>query len=147
MRKRVGHSYEAVTEELKQRLTGVPRFVRDGERVVPVAYDVEVVPLESEDQSRARDELAAWALTYCKPPVHGRPDRAQRVALMRNSSFAMYCAAQQSDDGIGTSFMTKNERALASYEWGQRLRELIEAGKRKDRSREPSVVVDIDWED
>jgi hypothetical protein len=139
MKRRIGDSFDQVAGELKERLTGVPRFVRDGERVVPVAYDVEVVPLESPEQTRARDEMAAWA--YVQHP------RTARAALMRSSAFAMYCSAQQSDDGIGTSFMTPNERALASYEWGQRLRDLIEAGKRKAKAREPSVVVDIDWDE
>lgn len=143
MTKRVANGYGELAEDIGERLHLMPKAVWDGKegRMVPVRYNVEVVPLVSMDEHKERDHVAYAAL-------RARDDRDARQAVAASSALVRYTNAQQSDDGIGTSFMTRSERALASYEWGTRLRKLLDAGKRRDREKERNqVLCDPQWED
>lgn len=155
MTKRVAQSIDELQRELTERMHGVPVAYHDGVRSVPVSYHVEAVPLVDAEEFIARDRLAdvelRAAVNHAKRAranALAASDESRRMHVARSSAFMRYVNAQQSDDGIGTSFMTPAERSLASYEWGERLRKLINDGKRRDTERERNrVVVDLDWED
>lgn len=136
---RVAASLSDIARELAERTKGLPRGAYDGDRVVPVSYDVTLVPLETREEYEERDELACSRAelrkaTIAAPGVH-------------TTAYRYFVHAQQSDDGVAISFMTPSERSLASLEWGQRLRDLIEAGKKRDERKGPSVYVDLDWDE
>jgi hypothetical protein len=173
MTKRVAQSIDELQRELTERMRDVPCAYHDGVRNVPVAYHVEATPLVDAEDFIARDRQAARELKerqaergidrelieavarevhrrgVARVPYQERLYQERRASpLARNSAFMRYVNAQQSDDGIGTSFMTPAERSLASYEWGERLRKLINDGKRRDTERERNrVVCDPQWED
>lgn len=165
MTKRVAESVDALYRELNQRMDNAPVAYHDGVRNVPVAYHVEATPLVDAEDFIARDRAAAQELRNLQAIDAGLREAVERKAQLRraaargafvvdsgrvarNSAFMRYVNAQQSDDGIGTSFMTPAERSLASYEWGERLRKLVEDGKRRDKERERNrVVCDPQWED
>jgi hypothetical protein len=142
-KKRIAASAAELTRELFERMLGAPSAYRDGERVVPITYDLEAHPLEDGEAYDERDALAARArlpaistpFVYARHTVH-----SQRVAT---ECFNRLQHAQRSDDGVGVSFMTPNERALASEEWSRRLRNLVKAGERKEAANEPSVLVEL----
>jgi hypothetical protein len=138
--KRVALCDNELAEEIALRLKGLPIAYDDGHRIVPVVYDMVITPLVSDAEYAARDKLAATRDELIKAIV--------AAPGVHTAAYRQYVNAQRSDDGVGTSFMTTSERALASLEWGQRLRDLIEAGKRKDRDREERrVLVDLQCED
>lgn len=138
--KRVATSIDALHAELNERMRGVPVGYSDGVRTVPVTYHVEATPLVDAEEFIHRDHVAELA--------YGRLAKTPRGERERESCFNRLTNAMRSDDGIGTSFMTPAERTAGSYEWGKRLRELLDAGKRRDKERERGrVLVDIQDED
>jgi hypothetical protein len=138
--KRVALGDNAVAEEVALRMRGLPIAYDDGRRVVPIVYDVVITPVVTDEEYIERDQHAQ-SRTEIRKAIEASPG-------VHTAAYHRFVHAQRSDDGIGTSFMTTSERALASLEWGQRLRDLIEAGKRKDRDREERrVLVDLQCED
>jgi len=139
MTKRIAESEAALAEELRQRMEGAPHGYRNGDRVVPIKYTLDVEPVVEDHEHQTRDYVAGQSLN--------RITRSPRMQQQATGCLHMMTNAMQSDDGVGLSFMTRNERALASEEWGKRLRDLIEAGKRKAKDKAPSVIIDVDWDE
>lgn len=134
---RVAQSYKALTDEIDKRMSGMPKAVNNGERLVPVTYDVTVTPMVDDEEIHVRNRQAY---------VARREALAGRASVAGTAALRVYTHAQQSDDGIGLSFMTPQERDTARIEWGNRLRAKVEASKREDKRKADAVVlVDIDW--
>jgi hypothetical protein len=133
---RVAADYTAIAGEIVERCKGVPRVVKQGDVLVPVAYDFRVRPLVDE-QTLGHREANAQAAAIDR---HARPGTISTT----RQCLAMYTHAQQSDVGIGMRFMTKSERALASREWSAQLRAKVKASdnarKQAERMR---VLVDV----
>ena len=134
-----------IVAEIERRTAGMPRAYWNANegRMVPISYDMTIEQLVDAREYRGRDEVAYWAANQLRVrKEHAHPD----AKAAGRQCLAYYEAAQRSDNGLGVACMTSGEKHLASYEWGKRLRELIEAGKRKKAAHEVSVLVDVDDE-
>lgn len=135
----VADDYTALSGDIAKRLAGVPRAVKRGDVIVPVAIDIRARPLVSDEELEGRDHLAHRSATI------RRNDPA--TISTKRQCLAMYTHAQQSDS-IGLHFMTRNERALASSEWSAQLRAKVKASDdRRKYIERTRVLVDIQDDD
>ena len=139
-KRRVVDSATALLDELDSRLNGAPDAYREGDRIVPVTYALEVQPLETRLDYDERDVVARHAR-------HWGPAESKAAGKIADTAFRLLVHAQQSDDGIGTHFMTPNEKLLASDEWSRRLRALVKASDKAKAARAPRVLVDLQDDD
>lgn len=136
MSKRVAESYAALQAEVNRRMADMPKAVNNGERIVPVAYEVTINPLVDDEDYRVRE-------------LQARRNSSRVAALTTatdgTTAFRIYTNAQRSDDGIGLSFMTPGERELARIEWSAKLRAKVDASdKARTHADRYQVVVDQD---